>query len=130
MSPPGVYDEGMSTFFQNVAASGDDGSVPVGTGSFSRGKWPLGQEPLKSLRARAVLIDTEEGVVNQVLRSSIGHLFDKSQLITDVSGAGNNWAHGYCVYGPEYRDAIFDQVRKALEACNSPQSFFMLHSLG
>lgn len=34
----------------------------------------------------------EEGVVNRLLRSQIGPLFDKTFLITDVSGAGNNWS--------------------------------------
>ena len=50
--------------------------------------------------------------------------------MTDVSGAGNNWAHGYCEYGPQYRDAILDQVRGALEIADSPQAFLLLHSLG
>ena len=46
---------------------------------------------LASLRARAILVDMEEGVVNQLLRSSLGELFDPHQCVTDVSGAGNNW---------------------------------------
>lgn len=36
----------------------------------------------------------EEGVVNGVLRGPLGELFDSGQLLTDVSGSGNNWAHG------------------------------------
>lgn len=39
-------------------------------------------------------------------------------------------AHGYCEYGPKYGDAILERVRTALEACESPQSFFVLHSMG
>lgn len=31
-------------------------------------------------------------------------------LISDVSGAGNNWAHGNFGYGPKYRDQILDKV--------------------
>jgi tubulin epsilon len=45
-------------------------------------------------RARAVLVDMEEGVVSQILRSPLSGLFDASHAITDVSGAGNNWAAG------------------------------------
>ena len=82
------------------------------------------------VRARAVLVDTEEGVVNQVLRSPLGALFDGAQIVTDVSGAGNNWAHGFHVYGPQYGEAILDRARVQLEACDSPQSFFLFHSLG
>ena len=33
----------------------------------------------------------EEGVVNETMRSPIGELFDARQLLTDVSGSGNNW---------------------------------------
>lgn len=46
----------------------------------------------------------EEGVVNRLLRGPLGSLFDDTLLITDVSGAGNNWLDSYC------RDAIFSQV--------------------
>ena len=40
---------------------------------------------------QAVLIDMEEGVVSELLRSPLGEVFDHQQLITDVSGSGNNW---------------------------------------
>lgn len=33
----------------------------------------------------------EEGVVSELLHSSLGEIFDHRQLITDVSGSGNNW---------------------------------------
>ena len=62
----GRLDDSMSTFFHSAEAT-------------------------RALRARSVLIDTEEGVVNQILRSPLGQLFDRHQLVTDVSGAGNNW---------------------------------------
>jgi hypothetical protein len=119
----GVYSDDMSTFFRNWDA--DAGRDLITTSG--RGGAPV---PIKSLRARAVLVDTEEGVVSQVLRSPLGPLFDSSQLLTDVSGAGNNWAQGYCEYGARYHDALLDRVRRALEACESPQSLFFMHSLG
>ena len=81
-------------------------------------------------RARAILVDSEEGVVSQVLRGPLRGLFDRSSIVTDVSGAGNNWAHGYMVYGPHHAPAILDRIRLALEACESPQAFVLLHSLG
>jgi hypothetical protein len=43
---------------------------------------------------------------------------------------GTRRAHGFCEYGPKYRDSILDRVRLTLEACESPQSFFLLHSMG
>ena len=57
----------------------------------------------------------------QVMKGPLADLFDHSQLLTDVSGSGNNWAHGYCTYGPMYEDAITEQVHRAVEACDSPQ---------
>lgn len=84
----------------------------------------------QGLRARAVLVDMEEGVVAQMHRSSIRGLFDSTCSVTDVSGAGNNWAHGYAVCGPHHRAPITDRLRLALEACESPQAFFLTHSLG
>ena len=40
---------------------------------------------------QAVLIDMEEGVVNETLNGPLRDIFDCKQLITDVSGCGNNW---------------------------------------
>ena len=33
----------------------------------------------------------EEGVVSEVMKSPLRDVFDHQQLITDVSGSGNNW---------------------------------------
>jgi tubulin epsilon len=47
---------------------------------------------IDALIQKAVLIDMEEGVVNQILNDkNLSDLFDARQLLTDVSGAGNNW---------------------------------------
>ena len=149
----GMFDESMSTFFRNVDTrfSGGGRDIPLDGG----------RNPIKMLRARSVLIDTESGVLKQVVNGPLGELFDHHQFVTDVesSGAGNNWcvavavvcvpvllhcspgkrhmsgciehrAHGHEVYGPKYEDAILSQVHQAVECCDSPQSFFTIHSLG
>lgn len=41
--------------------------------------------------SQALLIDMEEGVVNEILQGPLRDVFDSKQLITDVSGSGNNW---------------------------------------
>jgi tubulin epsilon len=51
-------------------------------------------------------------------------------MLTDVSGAGNNWAHGFHAYGPQYRDSIMELVRMEAEQCESLQGFLLMHSLG
>lgn len=43
------------------------------------------------LNPQAVLVDMEEGVVNKILQGALREVFDSSQLLTDVSGSGNNW---------------------------------------
>ncbi len=117
-----VFDDALSSFFRNVDTSDakNPRSLPVGDG--------LGK--IRTLKARAVLVDMEEGVINNTLAGPLGELFDGAQLIRDVSGSGNNWAHGHCVYGRQYEDTILEAVRHAAEDCDSLQSFFCIHSLG
>ena len=87
-------------------------------------------ESQKLLKARTLLVDMEEGVINQLLKSDLGELFDTTQLIKDVSGAGNNWANGFYNYGKTYQNTILENIRKVLEICDSPQCFMMTHSIG
>ena len=72
----------------------------------------------------------EEGVLNGLLQSKLGELFDNRRFIQGVSGSGNNWAHGFNEYGPKYRDMLLENIRKTTEECDSLQSFFLMHSLG
>lgn len=82
------------------------------------------------IKARALVVDMEEGVINQILKSDIGELFDLKQLIRDVSGAGNNWAHGFYEYGSLYMKDIIEKLQKMLEECDTPQCFMLMHSIG
>ena len=84
----------------------------------------------RKLKARAVLVDMECGPLQETMRGELGSLFDETQFVMDVSGAGNNFAHGYAHYGPQYRDKLSDSLRRTLEYCDSVQSFLVLHSLG
>ena len=47
-----------------------------------------------NLKARAVMIDMEERVINSVMQGPLRDLFEHTQTVTDVSGSGNNWAVG------------------------------------
>lgn len=116
-----IYDASLSTFFRNVDSRHED-SVDLSVGA--------GRGPIRTLKARAILVDMEEGVVNSLLTGPLAELFDARQRITDVSGSGNNWAHGHHVYGPMYRENIEEKVRQSVERCDSLQCFFVLHSLG
>ncbi|XP_046878219.1 tubulin epsilon chain isoform X2 [Hypomesus transpacificus] len=115
----GIYDEALSSFFRNV----DSGRSESGARDTTGGK-------IQSLKARAVLVDMEEGVVNELLQGPLREVFDTTQLITDVSGSGNNWAVGHMTYGTAYREQIVEQLRKAAEHCDCLQCFFLIHSMG
>ncbi|KAG9282267.1 tubulin epsilon chain [Astyanax mexicanus] len=115
----GIYDEALSSFFQNVDPRRSDGGGGGATGS-----------RISGLRARAVLVDMEEGVLSEVLQGPLRQLFSTTQLISDVSGSGNNWAVGHHSYGSVYREQIVDQVRRAAEQCDCLQCFFIIHSMG
>lgn len=115
-----ALDDATSSFFQETLDNG-------------RGVLSLGPDSSGSsikVKARAILVDTEEGVVSQLVRSPLRNFFHKDYIVTDISGAGNNWAHGYCEYGPSNGPVVIEAVRKALEACESPQAFLMMHSTG
>ncbi|XP_051926588.1 tubulin epsilon chain-like [Hippocampus zosterae] len=109
----GFYDDTTGTFFHNPNGDscGDNGRI-------------------QQLKARAVLLDMEEGVISEILKGPLGEIFDSTQLLTGVSGAGNNWAVGHMTYGSSSRDKIVDQLRKAAEQCHCLQSFFLIHSMG
>lgn len=117
----GVYDEALSSFFRNVDTRVEPHkNLPVGDG----------KGPIRTLKARSVIVDMECGVINEMLKGPLGEVLDTRQLVSDVSGAGNNWAHGHHAYGPQYHDAILDKIRLTAEDCDSLQSFMLLHSLG
>lgn len=108
------YDDALSSFFRNTN---------------SKSNLPIGSE-ITDLKARAVVVDMEEGVINQMLKSELGELFDERQFISDVSGAGNNWSQGFYEYGGKYKNMLVDKINRAVEQCDSLQSFFLMHSLG
>lgn len=84
------------------------------------------------MKAPAVLIDMEEGVINEILQGPLRDVFDSKQLITDISGSGNNWATGHKVFGSLYEEQISEKLRKLAEPCDCLQCccFFIIHSMG
>jgi tubulin epsilon len=107
------FEEARDSLFY---ASQDSGGFPSGKGS-------------PNLRARCVAIDMEEGVLSAMVRGPIGGLFDRTHFVSDVSGAGNNWAVGHMEYGDRYIDSISSSVQTMVERCDSIQTFLVMHSL-
>ena len=66
---------------------------------------------IKHLKARSIIIDMEEGVINQIMKSDLRELYEPEQILSDVSGSGNNWANGNQHYGPIYRERAMEMLR-------------------
>ncbi|CAF1684876.1 unnamed protein product, partial [Adineta ricciae] len=111
-----IYDASMNAFFRNIDSSKN---TPLAYPS-----------PIHTLKARAVLVDMEEGVLRSILASPLRDLFEGEQFIRDVSGAGNNWAVGNRFYGGKYRNVLSEEIRRQAEQCDSLQSFMLIHSMG
>lgn len=79
---------------------------------------------------RAICVDLEEGVTDQMRASSHSQLFNPSNFITRTSGAGNNWAKGHYTDGAEIAEEVLEVLRKEAEKCECLQGFQLLHSLG
>jgi tubulin epsilon len=82
-----------------------------------------------NIKARSILVDMEENVINQIMASPVGNLYEKNQSLMGQTGSGNNFASGFA-HGNTYVEEFRDKVRKQLEYCNSPQAFFVMHSCG
>ena len=109
------FDRGMNVMFRNVDYRN---GFPLEIG-----------RPISALKARPVLVDMENGVIDSILRSPLGELFTQPQLVTDVSGSGNNWAVGYKEYGVKHGDSIMESFRIQLECCDCVDSIILLQSL-
>eukprot|EP01063_Lacrimia_lanifica_P001512 TRINITY_DN1076_c0_g2_i2.p1 TRINITY_DN1076_c0_g2~~TRINITY_DN1076_c0_g2_i2.p1 ORF type:complete len:499 (+),score=193.58 TRINITY_DN1076_c0_g2_i2:758-2254(+) len=108
-------DEAMSSFFyaEKNAPSADGDEVRM-----------------QNVKARAIPVDMEEGVLDGLLHGSLATLFDRKQCIANTDGCGNNWAVGYEMYGTTVLEDVMESVRRTVEDCDSLQTFLLLHSLG
>ena len=79
---------------------------------------------------RAIFVDLEPTVVDEVRRGSYKSLFHPEQLITGKEDAANNYARGHYTVGKEHVDQVVDRVRKLTENCGGLQGFLVFHSFG
>jgi len=79
---------------------------------------------------RALLVDLEPGVLNDIKSGILGKLFRPENMLHATNGAGNNWAKGHYTEGSELVDQVLDVVRKEVEVCDCLQGFQFTHSLG
>jgi len=79
---------------------------------------------------RAIFVDLEPTVVDEIRTGTYKQLFHPEQLITGKEDAANNYARGHYTIGKELIDACMDRIRKLTENCNGLQGFLIFHSFG
>ncbi|XP_055958864.1 tubulin alpha-2/alpha-4 chain-like [Patella vulgata] len=77
---------------------------------------------------RAVFVDLEPTVVDEVRTGTYRQLFHPEQLITGKEDAANNYARGHYTVGKEIIDLVLDRIRKLADQCTGLQGFLIFHS--
>jgi len=103
-SESGIKDESFSTFFNET---GNGKHVP-----------------------RAIFVDLEPTVVDEVRTGSYRELFHPEQMITGKEDAANNYARGHYTVGKEIIDLVTERLRKLCDQCSGLQGFLIFHSFG
>ena len=70
---------------------------------------------------RAVFVDLEPTVIDEVRSGTYKGLYHPEQLITGKEDAANNYARGHYTIGKEIVDIVLDRVRKLADNCTGLQ---------
>ncbi|XP_057309646.1 tubulin alpha-1C chain-like [Hydractinia symbiolongicarpus] len=79
---------------------------------------------------RAIFVDLEPTVVDEVRTGTYRHLFHPEQLITGKEDAANNYARGHYTLGRGIIEQCADRIRKMSDVCSGLQGFLVFHSFG
>jgi len=79
---------------------------------------------------RAIFVDLEPSVGDEVRNGTYRKLFNPDQLLTGKEDAANNYARGHYTVGKELVDITLDRIRKLVDACTGLQGFLIFHSVG
>ena len=79
---------------------------------------------------RAIFLDLEPSVIDEVRSGVYRSLFHPEQLITGKEDAANNYARGHYTVGKDFIDQIVDRLRKLSEQCTGLQGFLIFRSFG
>ncbi|KAA3682103.1 tubulin alpha [Paragonimus westermani] len=86
---------------------------------------PTGQQV-----SRAVIVDLEPTIMDEI-RSGVYHgLFHLDQLVNSTEDASNNYARSFYSVGRRMINRVLAQIRRATEACDMFQGFFVINSFG
>jgi tubulin alpha len=79
---------------------------------------------------RAIFLDLEPTVIDEVRTGKYRSMFHPEQLITGKEDAASNYARGHYTIGKEIVDLCLDRVRKLADACTGLQGFLVFSSVG
>eukprot|EP01118_Nematostelium_gracile_P005742 TRINITY_DN1822_c0_g1_i1.p1 TRINITY_DN1822_c0_g1~~TRINITY_DN1822_c0_g1_i1.p1 ORF type:complete len:481 (+),score=163.01 TRINITY_DN1822_c0_g1_i1:86-1444(+) len=79
---------------------------------------------------RAIYVDLEPSVIDEVRSGTYRKLFSPDQLIAGKEDAANNYARGHYTVGKELVDITLDKIRKLADTCTGLQGFLVFHSVG
>ncbi|MBA0803535.1 hypothetical protein Gohar_013736, partial [Gossypium harknessii] len=72
---------------------------------------------------RAIFVDLEPTVIDEVRSGAFRQLFHPEQLISSKEDAANNFARGHYTVGREIVDLCLDRIRKLADNCTGLQGF-------
>merc|ERR1739847_156610 len=108
-----------------------DGLIPDSTGSSDTAFSTFFQETGAGNHVpRAVFVDLEPSVVDEVRTGTYRQLFHPEQLISGKEDAANNYARGHYTIGKEIVDLVLERLRKQAEQCTGLRGFLIFHSFG
>jgi len=79
---------------------------------------------------RAVFVDLEPSVIDEVRNGTYRKLFSPDQLLCGKEDAANNYARGHYTVGKELVDISLERIRKIADGCTGLQGFLIFHSVG
>lgn len=79
---------------------------------------------------RAVYIDLEPTVCDEIRTGAYRSLFHPEQIINGQEDAANNYARGHYTMGKEIVDSALDRIRKLADTCEGLQGFLLFHATG
>nr|KJB58757.1 hypothetical protein B456_009G224800 [Gossypium raimondii] len=79
---------------------------------------------------RAIFVDLEPTVIDEVRTGTYRQLFHPEQLISGKEDAANNFARGHYTIGKEIVDLCLDRIRKLADNCTGLQGFLVFNAVG
>ncbi len=79
---------------------------------------------------RAIFLDLEPTVIDEVRTGTYRQLFHPEQLISGKEDAANNFARGHYTIGKEIVDLALDRIRKLADNCTGLQGFLVFNAVG